>query len=289
MLWTEWQIVRTRLPAVALLVWLLAKPGAAAAQDERCAALFEQAAAELAAEQYAKMLRIADDRMRLCPDPESAFLVGLAQANMVDGLMVSDPAQREQMRLSALRNLRVAAAGGDLKPVWRFTVHDWIVHLQSLGPAGGAELVADAAETELELEDGAREAEPFRVPPAPPPQPQPVFPWGPVVTGVLGVGALTTAIVLGVSAGSSRDEARAAANQLRAIADELDEEALSEAVRRTRALNDEANTKGKWSTIFLVSGAIATATSLVWYFALPPEGKWRWAATPAGMQTTVRF
>jgi hypothetical protein len=273
--------------AVALLV-LLALCGSAAAQDGRCDALFEQAAAELAAEQYARALRIASDRMRLCADPESAFLVGLAEANMVDGLLVGDPAQREQLRQSALRHLRLAAAGGNLRPVWRFTVHDWIVHLQALGPAvqdGPPEFL----QADDEFEEAAADIEPLDVPPAPPPQPQPAFPWGPVITGALGVGALTAGIVLAVSAGDSRDEARSAANQLREVAGELERDELSDAVRRTKALNDEANSKAKWSTIFLVGGAVAAVTSIVWYVALPPKGKWRWAATPAGLQTTVRF
>src|SRR5262249_4026987 len=107
----------------------------ASAEDPACDALFEQAAAQLAAEQYARMLRVANDRMRLCPDPESAFLVGLAQANMVDSLAIADPAEREQYRLNALRNLRIAAAAGTLKPVLEFTAHDWIVHLRAIGPA----------------------------------------------------------------------------------------------------------------------------------------------------------
>ena len=87
------------------------------AEDTACTALFEQAAAQLAAEQYPRMLRIANDRMHLCPGPESALLVGLAQANMVDSLAVTDPAEREQYRQSALRNLRIAAAGGTLEPM----------------------------------------------------------------------------------------------------------------------------------------------------------------------------
>lgn len=268
---------------------LLGAANRVSAQDELCAALFEQAAAELAAEQYVKMLRAADDRMRLCPDPESAFLVGLAQANMVDNLMVSDPAQREQMRQTALRNLRVAAAGGELKPVWRFTVHDWIVHLQSLGPSD-VQLVPDNLEDDdSELEEGAFELEPLDVPPAPPPQPQPTFPWGPVLTGTVGVAAVTVGIVLGVSASDSRDEARSAASQLREVASELDPDALRDAVRRTRALNDEADSKATWSTVFLISGAVAIVGAVVWYVALPPKGKWRWASVPTGMQTTVRF
>lgn len=269
------------------LLGALASASRACAEDAACAALFEQAAAQLAAEQYPRMLRVANDRMRLCPDPESAFLVGLAQANMVDSLAVTDPAEREQYRRSALKNLRVAAAGGTLQPMLDFTAHEWIVHLQALG-AGAPELDPDAADESWDVEE-AETPEPLEVPPAPPPQPQPVFPWGPVLTGAVGIAALTTGIVLGVSASDSRDEARSAANQLRLIADELEPDALSDAVRRTRALNDSADSKAKWSTIFLVGGAVAVVTSVVWYVALPPKGKWRWAATPAGMQTTVRF
>jgi hypothetical protein len=260
----------------------------ASAEDPACAALFEQAAAQLAAEQYARMLRIANDRMRLCPDPQSAFLVGLAQANMVDSLAVADPAEREQYRRNALRNLRVATAGGTLKPMLEFTAHDWIVHLRAIGPATAEPDEEDASEPTA-LESGPAALEPLDVPPAPPPQPQPAFPWGPVVTGIVGIAALTTGVVLAVSASGERDEAHAAASQLRSIAADLDPEALSDAVRRTQALNAEADSKAKWSTIFLVGGAVAAVTSIVWYVALPPKGKWRWAALPTGMQTSVRF
>ena len=279
----------TRFLLVLALTLLGALPARrASAEDTACTALFEQAAAQLAAEQYPRMLRVANDRMQLCPGPESALLVGLAQANMVDSLAVSDPAEREQYRQSALRNLRIGAAGGTLKPMLQFTAHEWIVHLQALG-GGAPEVDPQRADESWEVEDGAVASEPLEVPPAPPPQPQPVFPWGPVLTGVVGVAALTTGIVLGVSASDSRDEARSAANQLRSVADELDRESLSDAVRRTRALNSEADTKARWSTIVLVGGAVAVVTSIVWYVALPPRGKWRWAAVPSGMQGTVRF
>ena len=142
---------------------------------------------------------------------------------------------------------------------------------------------------EWDDEDTSATPEPLEVPPAPPPQPQPVFPWGPVLTGAVSVAALTTGIVLGVSASDSRDEARSAANQLRLLADDLDSEALSDAVRRTRALNEAADGKARWSTIFLVGGAVAAVTSIVWYVALPPRGKWRWAAAPTGLRAAVRF
>jgi hypothetical protein len=277
----------TRLLLLALTLGALAPARRACAEDTACSALFEQAAAQLAAEQYPRMLRIASDRMQLCPDPESALLVGLAQANMVDSLAVTDPAEREQYRQSALRNLRIAAAGGTLKPMLQFTAHEWIVHLQALG-GGAPELDPQAADESWDVEDSVT-PEPLEVPAAPPPQPQPVFPWGPVLTGAVGVAALTTGIVLGVSASDSRDEARSAANQLRLLADDLEPEALSDAVRRTRALNDAADSKARWSTIFLISGAVAAVTSIVWYVALPPKGEWRWAATPAGLQATVRF
>jgi hypothetical protein len=275
-------------PRISVLAAVLLTSTAAGAEDARCSALFEQASSELAAEQYAKMLRTADDRMRLCPDAESAFLLGLAQANMVDSLTVADPAEREQMRLSALRHLRIAAAGGNLKSIWEFTVHDWIVHLQSLGPSAAMAIAPDEIE-----QDAAAAAEdlsdPSYVPAAPPPQAQPVFPWGPVVTGTLGVAALTTGIVLGIDAADSREEARAAANRLRLAADDLEPRELESAVRRTHALNDDANSKATWSTVFLVSGAVATVGAVVWYLALPPKGKWRWAALPTGIQATARF
>ena len=284
-------MIRARTLGLTLvLLDALVPAGRVSAEDAACVALFEQAAAQLAAEQYPRMLRIANDRMRLCPDPDSAFMVGLAQANMVDSLAVTDPTEREQYRQSALRNLRVAAAGGTLKPMLQFTAHDWIVHLQAFGPASPVELDAQDPDESWDIDDGeGTSSEPLEVPPAPPPQPQPVFPWGPLLTGAVAVGALTTGVVLGVSASDGRDEARSAAKQLHLIADQLDSAALSDAVRRTRELNDSANSKANWSTIFLVGGAVAAVTSVVWYVALPPKGKWRWAAMPAGVQTTVRF
>jgi hypothetical protein len=207
---------------------------------------------------------------------------------MVDSLAVTDPAEREQLRQNALRNLRVAAAGGNLKPMLGFTAHEWIVRLQALG-GGAPELDPRGTDDTSDDDDSAAAPEALEVPPAPPPQPQPVFPWGPALTGAVGVAALTTGIVLGISASDGRDEARSAANQLRLLADELDRQALSDGVRRTRALNDAADSKARWSTIFLVGGAVALVTSVVWYVALPPKGKWRWAATPTVLQTTVRF
>lgn len=280
------EFARSLLLALTLF-GALSRASRVSAEDTACTALFEQAAAQLAAEQYPRMLRIANDRMHLCPGPESALLLGLAQANMVDSLAVTDPAEREQYRQSALRNLRIGAAGGTLKPMLQFTAHEWIVHLQALG-GGAPELEPEGADEPWDVEDSVT-PEPLEVPPAPPPQPQPVFPWGPVLTGVVGVAALTTGIVLGISASDGRDEARSAANQLRSLADELDPEALSDAVRRTRALNDAADSKARWSTIFVVGGAVAAVTSIVWYVALPPKGKWRWAATPTALQATVRF
>jgi hypothetical protein len=146
---------------------------------------------------------------------------------MVDSFAVADPAQREQMRLSALRNLRTAAAGGTLKPAFGFTAHDWIVHLQEIAPAGAQSgaLPMPLGEEPLDEEDAlegqepyAQEPEPLDVPAAPPPQPQPVFPWGPVLSGIVGTAALTTGIVLSVAASDNHDEAGRAARQLRRAA-----------------------------------------------------------------------
>lgn len=250
-----------------------------------CDALFERAARELAAEQYSTMLGTADDRQRLCPGPESAFLLGLAQANLVDGLVIADPAEREMTRRSALRNLRIAAAGAELKTVWQFTVHDWIVHLQAMAPAGAPEVDED----DRSAEPDPAELEPLEVPPAPPPQPQPVFPWGPVLTGLVGLGGLTTGLVLGIAAADDREEARSATAQLRLLSEDLPPKQLRAAVARTRALNDDADDKAQWSAVFLIGGAVALVGSIVWYAAVPPEGKWRWAAAPTEVQATVRF
>jgi hypothetical protein len=282
------------LGTVLLLQWQMratAQQPADAVEEPECQALFEQAAAELAAEQYPKMLRIAQDRMSLCPAPESAFLLGLAQANMVDSFAVADPAQREQMRLSALRNLRTAAAGGTLKPAFDFTAHHWIVHLRELAPDGAQALDLDEHELELQDEDAPyeEEPEPLDVPAAPPPQPQPVFPWGPVFTGIVGAAALTTGIVLSVAASDNHDEAGRTARQLREAAPLLDDQALRDGVRRTQALDDKADSQAQWGTICLIGGAVALGAAIVWYVALPPRGKWRWAAIPVGAQTTVRF
>ena len=46
------------------LLGALAPASRVSAEDAACAALFEQAAAQLAAEQYPRMLRVANDRMR---------------------------------------------------------------------------------------------------------------------------------------------------------------------------------------------------------------------------------
>lgn len=265
--------------------WAVTSPTRAQEHDARCDALFELAARQLAAEQYSTMLNTAEDRQRVCPGPDSAFLVGLAQANLVDQLVISDPAEREMMRRSALRNLRVAAAGAELKAVWQFTVHDWIVHLQAMAPYGSSE----PEPVELEPETDVHELEPLDVPPAPPPQAQPVFPWGPVLGGVIGLGGLTTGLVLGIGAADDREKARSASAQLRLLADDLDPEQLTAAIARTRALNDDADDKAQWSAVFLIGGAVALVGSIVWYVAAEPEGKWRWAASPTELQATVRF
>ena len=274
---------------LALTIGLLGSTTARGQEhDSRCDALFEEAARQLAAEQYSAMLGTAEDRQRVCPGPQSAFLIGLAQANLVDALAIVDPAEREMTRRSALRNLRVAAAGAELKTVWQFTVHDWIVHLQSMGPEGSAPLAPERDAYEAESAD-LQDLEPLEVPPAPPPQPQPVFPWGPVLTGIVGLGGLTTGLILGIAASDDREKARSATQQLRLVADDLEPKQLSAAISRTRELNEDADSKADWSAVFLIGGAISLVGSIVWYVAVPPDGKWRWAASPTEVQATVRF
>ena len=258
--------------------------------DSRCDVLLQKAVAQLAAEQYPRMLKLAEDRMLLCADPISAFLLGLAQANMVDSLAVADPAQREQMRRSALRQLRVAVAGeGALDPRWQYTAHEWIVHLQDLGGP-----VPDEAEEPTDLEVYGTEVEDEQlldVPPAPPPQAQPRFPWGPLLTGTAGLAALTTGIVMGVTANDKSDDAKAAARQLLQAAedDTADRQQLAQWARQTQALGEEASTERVWANGLMIGGGVGVALAGAWYWLMEPDGKWRWAATPTGMRTTVRF
>ncbi len=284
------------LLAAAAIAALATLPQGARAQsssepDARCELLLQQAVAQLAAEQYARMLTLAEDRMLLCPGPVSSFLLGLSQANMVDSLVVADPAQRQQMRAAALRNLRVAVAGqGGLNARWQYTAHEWIVHLQSLGDPIPAEpqpsegFVVYGAELD---DDG----ELLEVPPAPPPQPQPRFPWGPVLTGTAGLAALTTGIVMGVSADDKAEEAEAGARQLLQAAqtDDVSEPQLAQWARQTRKLGDEAASDRAWAHGLMIGGGAGLLLAGAWYFLMPPDGKWRWAATPLGAQTTVRF
>jgi hypothetical protein len=259
--------------------------------DGRCDVLLQQAVAQLAAEQYPRMLKLAEDRMLLCTDPLSSFLVGLAQANMVDSLAVSDPAQREQTRRNALRHLRIAVAGeAALNPRWQYTAHEWIVHLQGLG--GPVPLEEPAADLEVygpEFED--EDTELLEIPPAPPPQPQPVFPWGPLLTGTAGLAALTTGIVMGVTAEDKSDEARTAARQLlrAAEAPDADKEQLAQWARQTRDLHDEATSQRVWANGLMLGGGVGLAIAGAWYWLIPPDGKWRWAVMPTGLRTTVRF
>lgn len=284
----------------AVVTWGAPLPHAraqeAAAADVRCGALFEEAVGQLAAEQYPRMRKVAQDRMLLCPDPISSFLLGLSEANMVDGLLVGDRGQREQLRRSALRHLRVAAAGeSTLEPEWQMTTHEWIVHLTELG--GGVEDVeppSAAVDSALGF-DGAYGGEEtwgdLDIPPAPPPQPQPEFPWGPVVSLVVGTGALTTGIVLGVNAEAKSDEAKSAARRLHSLNDAgtVSREQVAEWARETERLQGEAQSEGAWATGFIVGGAATLVVAGIWYWLLPPEGHWRWAAAPTGVRTTARF
>jgi len=66
-------MLKFELPLMLALTLLGAlPPGRAHAEDTACTALFEQAAAQLAAEQYPRMLRIASDRTRMDIEAEVA-------------------------------------------------------------------------------------------------------------------------------------------------------------------------------------------------------------------------
>lgn len=263
-----------------------------AGQDPRCPILFEQAVGQLAAEQYAQMLKLAEGRMLLCPEPVSAFVLGLAQANMVDSLAVRDPAERHQMRGRALHNLRVAAAGGAaLRPEWQLTVHQWIVHLQrgdggDLGAAAGmdAELLG-----ETEQLPWRRDQEVLVVPPAPPPRPGPWFPWGPLLTGTAGLGALTWGLVLSATAGDEYKQARRVAAWLADAPPSVDDQTRAKLAGQARRMQDRARDDDAFAGWLLIGGGAAVVAAGIWYWLLPPEGKWRWAVGPGAIEVGGRF
>lgn len=267
------------------LALALACPGLAQAQDDiykRCARLLEAAAGHLAAEQYPTMLKVAEERQRICPGPVSAFLVGLAQANMVDNLLISDPAERERMRLTALRNLKVAAAGGEaLKLVWRFTAHDWIVHLQRLGPPVGGR----RREGGEQIDGGEPPPVPLQTPPPPP---RPRFPLGPVISGGAGIGALIVALVAwrsAVNKADTVDEAEQYIRDQRAMGKPVSENVIATATER----NKQAATLRNWAIGLSISGGAAVLSGAVWYLLFPPHDGWRWAVSPGSIGLTARF
>ena len=260
--------------------------------EARCRTLLEQAAGHLAAEQYPTMLKVAEDRQRVCPGPVSEFLVGLAEANMVDQLLVKDPAERERMRQDALRALKVASAGGHaLRPMWRFTAHDWIVYLQRLGPGGGGGDGATRASRPpvpkpTDTSGSSASAKSLTRGAAPPPQ-RGEFPWGPVTATGVGVGLLTSSIVLYIA---SRNQAADANDRAKALDAEQREPLSSDADwRAVKRDLDSAKTKFDWSIGLRWAGGLAVAGGVAWYLFLPPEGNWSWAATPTGLQLTGRF
>lgn len=283
----------TRLIAAAISWLALSYTCASSAQthsdDVRCKMLFDEGAAMLAAEQFPKMQRIAEDHLRICPGPRGAYLLGLAQANMVDAGLLENPAVREQTRLSALRHLRIAAqAGESLSAPWLFTAAEWIGNLRKRG----RESVDLSEFDDPEIAPGVMlDTHPRRIPipAAPPPQPQPTFPAGPVVLAVLGVAGATTGIVLGVGAADRRRETRRGAKEIIRLTEDLSDEDLSDLQSQIYDLQRSANTHQKWSNITLVAGGSSLVIAAIWYFLLPPQGKWRWAATPTGVQATVMF
>jgi len=292
----------------SLTAWLQAMPVRASdpapsepqEADPRCEALFREAVGQLSAEQYPRMLARAKERELLCPDPLSRFLLGLAKANIVDAQLLSDPAAREQLRRAALEDLRVAVAADDvlIGPSWRLTAHEWIVHLLRLSPDGAPEFEPDNAgpgdhafQPSEDLGGDGWNVEDEAIVPAPPPRPSPKFPAGPVLVGFVGLGTLVAGIPLAVSSAHKRDEVRQGADTLRALAKDpaTDPTQLSAWAEQTRALNEEALKQQRWGRGLLIGGAACVAGAALWYWLLPPKGKWSWAATPTAVQATVRF
>jgi hypothetical protein len=250
--------MRVKLLVFAVFVLTVSPSITAAADTDRCAELLKQAASELSREQYPSMLTAAQERRQLCGGGDSEFLVGLAQANLLDKLLVGageEPLVREQA-MTALH----AALDGDMQPQWRQTAGIWLKYLESL-PTSGAVPTPPSGSTEAEAAATAavhhRAAAPF-VPT--------VFPWGPVIVGSVGVLTLTAALVTGVM-GNARDE------ELHQVAKTCPAgNCGSLPADQQRAI---AHTQSSMETLYaatnvlLIVGAASVTTAVVWYLALP--------------------
>ena len=277
---------------VLTLAGVVALTGVGHAQEaqgrqERCAQIFGSVVSNLAAEQYPTMLRVAEEHMRACPGPQSAFALGLAQANMVDRGLVDEAPRRAQMRRDALRNLRVVATQGERLPQsWLMTVSEWIVALESMvlpePMAGKPQLLSPAHGVGASTLD-------VPIPRAPPPQPRPAFPWGPTALWGVGGGLAITGVVLAVMALDQKGAAQTAAAERRVRLESLTVAELNAYDWRIRRLDRNAGSLGSWATLSWVVGGAAAVGGTLWYFALPPEGAWRWSALPGGLSVTARF
>ena len=276
-------------------------------QESSCRALFAQGAAQLASEDYERMLSTAQEHMKTCPGPKSALLLGLAEAHRVDAQLIADPPRRERARKRALYYLRVAATHGQALPSeWLLSIGEWIVSLQQRGPVATESDLGEVTLGEPVANPAAAKAvrgrpvgtlagpgpvgvEVFEIPKAPAPRARPQFPWGPLVSMTLGGVGLTTAVVLAINANDRFAEVQAASEALRVHRDELSEEGLQQRLGVVRDRRSEARDYARWATISAVGGGAALLTGLAWYWLLPPEGKWRWAVTPMGVSASARF
>lgn len=282
------------LICAALVVGLSSLVLAQASDVATCRELFSRAAAQLASEQYELMLTTAEKHMRQCAGPRSALLVGLAEANRVDALLIVDPPQRERTRLRALRYLRIAATHGQRLPSeWLLSIGEWIVSLQQRGPAARG-LSSTLEEASLGVDKGSDRRslpapEHWPIQQAPPPRAAPEFPWGPVIAVTAGGIALTTSLGLALTANDRFAAVRVSAEELQLHREELADESYAQRLRIIEGRERDAEAFQDWATLLAIGGAAAVGTGLVWYWLFPPEGKWRWAATPAGLQAMVRF
>lgn len=244
--------MRLSTPAVLMV---LCAPLLMGLGPARCDELLERASAELRREQFPTMLTLAQERQLLCPGPESSFLAGVAHANMLDRLLVTD-AERPLVLEQALSELRAAVR--DVRPEWRQTALIWISYLEALPEPPGAPSPAETAADAPSLAVDSAESEPARR--AAPPWEPDVFPWGPVLLGSGGAVLLTAGLITYLAAAHLDAELERADRACVSPCRYLPESRLQ--LDRDQSTARTLNVVGD---VLLVGGAATLAGAVVWY------------------------
>jgi hypothetical protein len=261
-------------------LWVAALAPLLMAATPECDELMRRAAEELRREQYPTMLSVALERARACPGPNSSFLVGLAQANMLDRQLVPE-AEQALVREQAIAALEDALASEK----WRSTAEIWLRNLKEQPSVGASGARAPAGS--IELAPTRKLARHRAAPPFEPDR----FPWGPVLLGSAGGLMLSAALVTGLM-GHSRDaEIRRAAQACAGPACMFAPQERIELLR----LQDQISTFYAVTNVLLVVGGITTASSVVWYFLRPTPSEHEVSVLPyverggAGARVVGRF